>query len=217
MIIAIDGPAGVGKSTISRLIAEKLSFHYVNSGNFYRAVTWLALEKKIDPENKEMVIQLAENTNFSLNPNGEIEYAGESINEFLHSDSVDKWVSYHSYFPEIRKKINDTIRSTISQLDAVVEGRDITTVVFPDAFLKVYLDADIQTRARRRWEQGVSDLSYEEILDSLSSRDSSDKAKPQGALKISQDALYLDTTDLTIGGVCEKVINAIKNRQNHIE
>lgn len=217
MIIAIDGPAGVGKSTISKLIAEELSFHYVNSGNFYRAVTWLVLEKKIDPENKSLIVDLAEKTDFFLNSKGKIEYAGKPIDHLLHSDPVDRWVSYHSYFPEIRKKINDTIRATLGNVNAVVEGRDITTVVFPDAFLKVYLDADIEIRARRRYEQGVSDLSYEEILDSLSSRDISDKSKPQGALKISQDALYLDTTDLTIGEVCEKVINAIKKRQNYTE
>ena len=110
----------------------------------------------------------------------------------------------------VRNIVNTMLRNIGKGMDIIVEGRDITTVVFPDADVKIFLDASVETRAKRRLDQGVSSLSFEELVESIKKRDHIDRNKPFGNLKISGDALYLDTSDLTIDEVCEKVIDKIK-------
>ncbi len=210
MVVAIDGPAGVGKSTVTRCVAEKAGLLYVNSGNFYRAVTYLALESGADMSDTGEIINIARNMKFSL-VDGELHVNGRNVEKFLHTDDVDAHVAQISSISEVRSIVNKALHDTSKGLDIIVEGRDITTVVFPDADLKVYLDASVETRARRRWEQGVSSLTLDEIRESIEKRDFIDRNKKEGSLKISSDALYLDTSDLTIEQVCEKVIETLKN------
>ncbi len=213
MVIAIDGPAGVGKSTISRQIAEKTGFLYLNSGNFYRAVTYLVLRKGIEPSDTEAVLNLAETLDFTIKE-GELFVNGENIEEFLHNDSVDASVAQLSSIVPLRRIVNKAIHKISEALDIIVEGRDMTTVVFPDADLKIFLDASVETRAKRRFEQGVSKMTLEEIKNAIEKRDEIDRNKEEGSLKISPDALYLDTSDLTIGQVCEKVIETLRIVKN---
>src|SRR5208282_5381354 len=153
MLVAIDGPAGVGKSTIARKCAEHAGFRYVNSGSFYRAVTLAVLQRNIAPDDYEAVLGVAHSCRIELR-GGELFLDGRSVESLLHGDDVDSWVAKHSAIPEVRDIVNARLREIAAGQDAVVEGRDIGTVVFPNARLKIFLDADITTRASRRHEQG---------------------------------------------------------------
>ena len=208
MIVAIDGPAGVGKSTIAKTIAEKASLFYVNSGNFYRAITLEVIENKLTTGETNSIIDLANNLNFSL-INEELYVNNVNLEDKLHSDLIDSLVAEISSIVSIRRLVNTAIRKTTESMDIIVEGRDISTVVFPNADLKVYLDASVATRALRRFNQGVSNLTLKEIEETIHARDQIDKSKPEGSLKISDDALYLDTSDLTIDEVCDKVLQKL--------
>ncbi len=213
MVVAIDGPAGVGKSTIARCVAKRLGFLYVNSGNFYRAITWKALEQGILPQQEQEAIQIALNTEFDL-VDGALFVDGVQRDEELHSDRVDQYVAPFSSILPIRQHVNECLRKLSLDRDLVVEGRDIGTVVFPQAEVKVYLDASVETRAKRRLDQGTSNLPYEVLVQSIAERDAIDRQKKEGALRLAEDAFYLDTSDLTIEQVCEKVVAIIPRTRN---
>lgn len=208
MVVALDGPAGVGKSSVSRQLASKTGMCYINSGNFYRAITLLAIERGVDLSDENAVTQLAEENPIDIK-DGRICIAGRDVEDELHTDTVDAHVAELSRIPSVREVVNRRLTELAKTRDVIVEGRDITTVVFPDAEVKVYLDANPKTRALRRYRQGVSNLSLEEIEANIRKRDDIDTNKPIGSLKISSDALYLDTSDLTIDEVCEKVLKKI--------
>ena len=212
MILALDGPAGVGKSTIAKRLAEKAGFFYLNSGNFYRAVSLSVLRGGIDPEDETAIIENSRNIRLEI-IGGELHMNGENVEEFLHTDEVDRWVAQHSAIVEVRKIVTSALRAVAADLDIVAEGRDITTVVFPDADFKFYMDASIEVRARRRFMQGTSSQGYEELLESIRTRDEIDRNKPLGSLKIADDAVYLDTSHLTIDEVCEKVLDKIQQKK----
>lgn len=212
MVIAIDGPAGVGKSSIAKMIAGKMGIFYLNSGNFYRAVTLKLLRKGISPENQGEAVRIAENTDITVN-NGRVFMDGEDVEDLLHCDEVDAVVAPVSAIVGVRLVVNNLLRRLAGKLDLISEGRDITTVVFPDADYKFYFDASADARAARRFEQGVSNLSLEEIRQKIIERDNIDINKSFGGLKISKDSIYIDTTDLTIEQVYEKVLNSIKKNQ----
>ena len=211
MVIAIDGPAGVGKSSIAKMIAGKMGIFYLNSGNFYRAVTLKLLRKGISPENQEEAVRIAENTDITVN-DGRVFMDGEDVEDLLHCDEVDAVVAPVSAIVGVRLVVNNLLRRLAGKLDRISEGRDITTVVFPDADYKFYFDASADARAARRFEQGVSNLSLEEIRQKIIERDNIDINKSFGGLKISKDSIYIDTTDLTIDQVYEKVLFSIKKK-----
>jgi cytidylate kinase len=214
MLVAIDGPAGVGKSTIARRCAEHAGFLYINSGSFYRAVTLAVLERKAAPDNPEAVLGVARSSRLELR-DGEVCLDGKSVESLLHGDTVDAWVASHSAIPGVRDIVNARLREIAARRDAVVEGRDIGTVVFPDARVKIFLDADIATRASRRHEQGVSRLSLDETRAAIGARDTVDRNKPTGRLVAAPDALHIDTSLLTIQQVCERVDEAILVSRNN--
>ncbi|MDC7225873.1 MAG: (d)CMP kinase [Spirochaetales bacterium] len=209
MIVALDGPAGVGKSTIASAIADKAGFFYLNSGNFYRAVTLSALNAGINPEDEKAITENAGGIDISI-IDGRIHLNNEDVDAKLHNDRVDAWVAQHSAIIEVREIVTAALRKTALSLDVVAEGRDITTVVFPHADYKFYMDARVEIRAERRFKQGTSSQTLEELIDSIKKRDEIDKSKPVGSLKIADDAIYLDTSDLTIDEVCEKVLDKIQ-------
>ena len=213
MVVAIDGPAGVGKSTIASCVAKRLGFLYVNSGNFYRAITWKALEQGILPQQEQAAIEVALHTEFDL-VDGVLLVDGVKREAELHSDRVDQYVAPFSSILPIRQRVNECLRKLAQKRDLVVEGRDIGTVVFPQAEVKVYLDASVETRAKRRLAQGTSSLPYEELVQSIAIRDALDRQKKEGALRIAEDAFYIDTSDLTIEQVCEKVVAIIPRTRN---
>lgn len=208
MIVAIDGPAGSGKSSIARQVAEKIGFEYLNSGNFYRAVTYAVLSSDVDPEDESSVLATAESADLQFR-NGNLLLDGNPVEHLLHTDQVDHWVARHSAFPKLRRRVNRLLHAAAGGRNVVVEGRDITTVVFPDAEVRIYLDASVEERARRRYEQGISSLTLEEIRKTLEERDHIDRSKPFGSLKLAEGVAYLDTSLLTIDQVCDTVIDKI--------
>ena len=208
MIIAIDGPAGTGKSTIAKLISEKLNITFLNSGSFYRGITLALLREKIDIKDEKKVLAFAEKLNLDY-VNDHLILNGEDVNHLLHQDIVSENVSPVSSIVELRHIVNKKLRKVTETQSVVCEGRDITTVVFPNAEYKFYLDASIDVQAQRRFNQGVSELSLEEIKVTIQKRDEMDKNKKEGSLKIAEDATYIDTSDLTIEQVCEIILSKI--------
>jgi small subunit ribosomal protein S1 len=212
MIVAIDGPAGVGKSTISSLIAEKSGFFNLNSGNFYRAITLFVINNKIDYNDESLLMKAAESCKLEIR-NECLYLNGTNVENLLHTDAVDALVAQISTVVPVRHFVNRTLRTLSASLDIVAEGRDMTTVVFPTAEVKVFLDATPEIRAQRRKKQGVSNMSLEEIIESIKARDKIDRNKKEGSLLIADDAIYLDTSVLTIEEVCEKVTEKIKDNR----
>ena len=183
MIVAIDGPAGSGKSTIARMVAEGLGFTYVNSGNIYRAMTLRSIRRGVALGDAEAVVDCSREAGIEYR-GGRLFLDGFDVEDELHSAGVDASVAQLSAIPRLLDIVNAHVRRVAGLSDAVVEGRDMTTVVFPDADAKFYLDASAEARAQRRFDQKASGASFEEIRNNISMRDEIDKSKSVGALKI---------------------------------
>ena len=211
MVIAIDGPAGTGKSTVAHAVAADLGIVYLNSGSFYRALTLALLDAGIDLDDTKAVTDFAGRQKLDY-VNARMILNGKDVDDVLHQDRIDSSVSKVSSVVPLRHLVNDRMRTIVKSLSVICEGRDMTTVVFPDAEFKFYLDASIDVQAKRRFDQGVSNLSLEEIKASILKRDEMDRNKAEGSLKKSPDAVYIDTSDLTINDVCEIIENKIKSK-----
>ena len=209
MIIAIDGPAGTGKSTIANIIADKLNITFLNSGGFYRTLTMALLDDGIDITNEAAVLDFCKKQTIEYTKESHFILNGKDVTAHLHDDRVTANTSQVSSIVEVRHLVNDLMRKITASLSIVCEGRDMTTVVFPNAEYKIYLDASAEVRAKRRFDQGVSDMTLEQIKESIIKRDEMDKNKKEGSLKIAEDAIYIDTSDLTIDKVCEIILNKI--------
>ncbi len=207
MVVSIDGPAGAGKSTVAARVAESTGLLYINSGYFYRSISKVVLDSGQDPQDRGAVIRTAERCRFELR-SGEL-YVNGSPAGNIHNDLIDRWAPAHSSIPEVRRVVNRALRALAEGRDILVEGRDMGTVVFPDAEVKIYLDATVAARARRRHSQGVSALDEGELRRRMIERDSIDRSKPVGALVQAGDAQYIDTSDLTIQEVCDRVKQAV--------
>lgn len=205
MVVAIDGPAGVGKSTIAHRIASEFGFHFLNSGNFYRCVAYYALKNHISVSQTQTLIEIANGLSLSLEDDT-LFCNGDNIEPYLHSHEIDEIVAQVSAVPEVREAVNRQIRKIYSDVDLVCEGRDMTTVVFPNADIKIYLDASPEIRAERRLNQGCSTADYNTILNSIKNRDRIDTNKSVGKLRIADDALYIDTSDLDLDSVTKKIL-----------
>ena len=195
-------------------MAEQTRFFYLNSGRFYRAITWKALSQGKGLENPQALIATAADIDIALDGDRFL-VDGVARDGELHSPDVDAAVAEVSAIPEIRIAVNNRIKRIAGQRDIVVEGRDMSTVVFPDAEVKIYLDADPDERARRRLAQQGGEAVFSEVRDAIETRDRIDRGKQVGRLQRSSDAVYLDTTDLTIDQVCEKVIAIIHEKNQH--
>jgi cytidylate kinase len=212
MVVTLDGPAGVGKSSIAARVARETGFQYLNSGSFYRAISQEVLDSGQDPTRRDLVLEVARRCRFSLN-GGELWLNGRPTRG-LRSDLIDRWSPVHSGIPELRAIVNENLRAIARPGNFIVEGRDMGTVAFPDAAVKIFLDASLEARASRRFDQGVSGLGREELRRRIAERDKLDRDKPVGRLERAADALYLDTSDLTIEEVCAKVMQEIRKRQS---
>lgn len=208
MVIAIDGPAGTGKSTVASIVAEKLNITFLNSGSFYRALTLALLDGNVDLKNQDAVLDFCRKQKLDYR-NSHLILNGTDVENHLHDDRVSAEVAQISAIVPVRHLVNSRMREITGSLDIVCEGRDMTTVVFPDADFKFYLDASLDVQAERRFRQGVSSLSLEEIKEAIKKRDEIDRNKAEGSLRRAADAFYIDTSALTIDEVCAIILNQI--------
>jgi cytidylate kinase len=220
--IAIDGPAASGKSTLAQRLAAHLGYTYIDTGVMYRAVTWAALRRGIPPEDAEALARLAETLELDIQPptvaDGRaytVIVEGEDVTWALRRPEVDAAVSQVSAHPSVRQALSQRQRQLGLRGRVVMVGRDIGTVVLPEADLKIYLDADLEARARRRYqelrERGQA-VSFEEVLEAMRQRDALDQEREVAPLRPSPDAVILDTTALDIEEVFQKVVALIEAR-----
>ena len=210
IIIAIDGPAGSGKGTLAAALAKELNLVNIDTGATYRCVALKSLKENIPLTETNKIIELAKNINIDLLPDGKVFMDNIDVTKEIRTKEVTEIVSPLSSIPEVRKILVDIQRKIAQGKDVVMEGRDITTVVFPNAKYKFYLDASIESRAKRRFEENVAKgikMTYEEVYESIKARDYNDMHKPVGALMRTDEQIYIDTTNLTV----EEEVEIIKN------
>ena len=226
-IIAIDGPSGVGKSTISSLLAERLSFFYVDTGAMFRCLAW-NWDKQGSPENNESLLKLGNQTEIVFN-NEDVICNGTVVTHLIRTEHISRQASKISLFPSIREVMKKQQREIVNKIrilkkyhGVVLEGRDIGTIVFPRAEFKFFLDASPEVRAKRRMLQiqGDGDKSnYEEILESLNNRDFQDQNRKVAPLKPAKDAIIVDTASLSVVQVLENLLSQVfmeGNAQNSV-
>ena len=220
-IVAIDGTAGSGKGTISNIIAKELNLTNIDTGATYRCVALATINKNIKLEEKEKIIALLDKISIDIKVDGQNQIFlldGEDVSEKIRSAEVTAIVSQISAIPEVRLKLVELQRKLAQGKNVIMDGRDIGTYVFPNANVKIYLDASVEKRAERRFEEnklkGIK-TSYEEVLENIKMRDRQDKAKKIGALKIAEDAIVIDTSNLAIEEVAEKVKEVIKKKEKY--
>jgi CMP/dCMP kinase len=200
VIVAIDGPAGAGKSTAARLLAQRLGFRYLDTGAMYRALTWLALEEGIDLDAGDALAERAEEQPVTFGDGGSVAIGGVEVTAAIREPRIDRVVSAVARHPAVRAVMRDRQRELAEHGDVVVEGRDIGTVVAPDAEVKVYLVADESVRARRRTAERPG-IGADALATDLRLRDERDAARMQQA----SDAELIDTTVLTVDQVVERI------------
>lgn len=212
-IVAIDGTSGSGKTTTARRVSELLGWFYLDTGSTYRAVAYYVLEQGVDPSDKNKVIEILDkiNVSFEEGENGNrLILNGEDVSDKLRTDEVNKAVTLVSKMREVRKWLVNIQREIVDEKNAIVEGRDIGTVVFPEADLKFYMNADIDVRAERRKKQKGATGDLEAVKKDLMRRDYHDSTRKESPLKKAPDAHLIDTTSLTIDEQVERVVSEIK-------
>ena len=216
-IVAIDGPAGSGKGTVTSIVAKKLKLNSIDTGAMYRCVTLQMIRNNVSLEDIDKVKAILENIDIELlKENGEqvVKLNGENVTKEIRENPVNKLVSNVAAIKEVRLKLVELQRKMAETQDIIMEGRDITTVVFPNADVKIYMDADLEERAKRRFKQNQEkniECTYEEVLEDMRQRDENDKNKEFGALKIADDAIIVDSTNLTQKEVVKKIEKIIKD------
>ena len=212
-VVAIDGPAGSGKGTVAKILASKCNLMYIDTGAMYRAVAYQTLKDNISIEDEDKIVEIAKNSKIEF-IDGKTYLNGEDISKEIRTMEVTRIVSPISSIVKLREILVDLQREMAKGSDVIMEGRDITTVVFPNATYKFYLDATVEERANRRYkenrEKGM-EISYEEILENIKKRDYNDMHKEVGSLTRTEDSIYIDSTNMSIQEVVDEMKKNINN------
>lgn len=213
--IAIDGPAGAGKSTIAKKVARVLDIEYLDTGAMYRALTLKVLRNKIDPLNEKEIVELLKNSDIDFNDN-HIYLDGTQVDDEIRENIISKNVSYVASIKEVRDIMVNLQQKLASRKSVIVDGRDITTVVLPNADFKFFVTASVEERSRRRYkeliEKGESDITLEKIMEDISMRDEIDSTRDVAPLKKTADSYLLDTTDKSIDECVNIIVSIVKGR-----
>lgn len=215
-IITIDGPSGAGKSTVAKLIADKLGFKYLDTGAMYRAVTLYMIENQVDIKNEEEVINALNKLNIGFDSNYRVYLDSQDITEDIRKEKVVKFVSEVSAISSVRRKMVDLQRDIAKEGNYILDGRDAGSVVFPNADYKFYLDASLEERAKRRYKEELSkevDISFEEVRESIKKRDKYDSNRKDSPLVVPENAIIIDTTNMTIDEVAEEITDIFLNKK----
>jgi cytidylate kinase len=208
MIVAIDGPAGAGKSSVARRLAERLGFHYLDTGAMYRAVTWLALHLGVRLDDAAALAELAWEHPVEFGEDGSVSIAGEDVTLSIRGPEIDATVPVAAAHPELREVMRERQRALARRSDSVIEGRDIGVVVVPDAELKIWLTADPAVRARRRHAERDG-VDAGTLAAEMAQRDARDARNTHRA----EDAIDVDTTELTLDEVVERICALVEARR----
>jgi cytidylate kinase len=216
-IITIDGPSGAGKSTISKKIAARLNLSYIDTGAMYRAVAWATVQQGIDLTSETELDQTLKNIKIRFKAAGDknLVFCNEhDVTEAIRTPEMDQLASAVSGIPQVRDSLLPLQRKAAQGCSAIIDGRDAGTVIFPKAELKIYLDADLAVRARRRLkEQAEShDIDLNSVTQAIAKRDAADSSRSQAPLCKADDAILIDSTGLTIDEVCEKILELFATR-----
>ncbi|PIQ90400.1 MAG: cytidylate kinase [Candidatus Omnitrophica bacterium CG11_big_fil_rev_8_21_14_0_20_41_12] len=217
MIIAVDGPSGAGKSTVARILAKRLAFLYIDTGSMYRALTLKALENNIPSDDKNKISELARSTKIDLRNNADgsltVFLDGKDVSLEIRKPKITQFVSDIAKIKEVRRILVGIQRQLGLRGDCILDGRDIGTVVFPDAKIKFFIDASAQERVNRRFKElkGLGqNVSEDDVSKDLSNRDKIDSTREASPLRQAADAIYIDTTGLSIEQVVEKMSEYVK-------
>lgn len=217
-IISLDGPSGAGKSTVAKLVAKKLGYKYLDTGAMYRAVTLFFLNKNVNIQNDNEIISAISDLKISFDNNNKIYLNDVDVSEEIRSIKVVNMVSKVSSISAVRKSMVSLQRAIAENDNYVVDGRDIGSVVFPLAKYKFYIDASVEIRAKRRYEeeiQKVKDITFEEVIDSIKKRDEFDSNREDSPLVVPKDAIIIDTTNMTIDEVVQKITDVVFNKKSN--
>jgi cytidylate kinase len=208
-VIAIDGPAGSGKSTVAKAVSARTGLPYLDTGAMYRSVAFAALRAGVDPDDAETVATMALGLELQMDPDGTVVVDGADATIEIRGPEVTRAVSIVAANPVVRAEMRRRQREWATQRGGgVMEGRDIGTVVFPDAALKVYLDAKPEVRAARRSKE-VADLSYETVASDLARRDALDQGRADSPLREADDAWVIDTSDLSVDQIVDVILGRV--------
>jgi cytidylate kinase len=211
--IAIDGPAGAGKSTVARIVANKLSFEYIDTGAMYRAYTLKVLQNNLDPKNQDEVNSLLDSTDISFS-NNHIYLDDKLVDDEIRDKSISDNVSYIASSKDVRERMVSLQQEMASRKSVVMDGRDITTVVLPNADYKFFVTASVEERGRRRYlelvDKGLQNITLDGIIDDIRRRDEIDSTREESPLTRTEDSILVDTTDLSIEETVDLIINLVK-------
>ena len=218
--VAVDGPAGSGKSTITKMVAKDLGYNYVDTGAMYRALTYNFLKNNLTELNEVKINLLLNKVNFEVKFIDRVQYVfvnGEDVSEKIRTAEVSKFTSLFAKSPAVREFLIDTQRNLAMSNNIIMDGRDIASVVLPNADVKIFLTASVEERARRRVldfeRQGVVDIDFDKVKADIAARDYQDENRDMAPLVKVDDAVLIDTTNLTITEVVEKMTELIKKAE----